>query len=188
MGIMQGGNLSGLEFILGMTNSLVWPATVVTCVVLLRNDIGSLIRKIRRLRHKDTELDFERGLDEAIESAASQDELSAPVEKDDDLSELARLSPRGAIIESWLHVERSLKDYAERHRLDIDERKPFRLGRGFMQSLDYEPLGKGVIETLRKLRVLRNEAVHLKDTDLDYEDAEKYQQLSKRVMQVIDNA
>ena len=72
--------------------------------------------------------------------------------------------------------------------MDIDERKPFRLGRGFMQSLDYEHLGKGVIETLRKLRVMRNEAGHLKDTDLDYEDAEKYQQLSKRVMQVIDNA
>ena len=57
-----------------------------------------------------------------------------------------------------------------------------------MQSLDYERLGKGVIETLRKLRVLRNEAVHLKDADLDYEDAEKYQQLSRRVIKVIDNA
>ncbi|MED5601572.1 MAG: hypothetical protein V7667_03810 [Alloalcanivorax venustensis] len=184
----QGDNLGVLEFILGMTNSLVWPAAVVTCVVLLRNDISSLIRKIRRLKHKDTELDFERGLYEAIESAASQDELSAPVDKDDGSSELARLSPRGAIIESWLHVERSLKDYAERNGLEIDERKPFRLGRGFMQSLDYERLGKGVIETLRKLRVLRNEAVHLKDADLDYEDAEKYQQLSRRVIKVIDNA
>ena len=144
-----------------MTNSLVWPITLVICVILMRSDISSLLRKIRRLRHKDTELD--------------------------NYSELARLSPRGAIIESWLHVEKALRSYADRHGVEIDERKPFRLGRGFMQSLDYERLGKGIIETLRKLRVLRNEAVHLKDSDLGYEDAEKYRQLSSRVIESIDN-
>lgn len=176
-----------LEFILGMTNSLVWPITLVICVILLRSDISSLLRKIRRLRHKDTELDFGRELDEAILSVSSGEASPPSSIVDDNYSELARLSPRGAIIESWLHVEKALRSYAERHGVEIDERKPFRLGRGFMQSLDYEHLGKGVVETLRKLRVLRNEAVHLKDSDLGYEDAEKYRNLSRRVIESIES-
>ena len=176
------------EFVLGMTESLAWPVTVIAILILLRKDIGSTIRKIRKLRHKDTELDFESELDIAVEVAAAEENLSEPVEYQLEMVELARFSPRGAIIESWLKIEKALKDYAERHGIQIVERKPFSLGRAHTHSPDYERLGKGTIETLRKLRLLRNEAVHLTDADLNFEAANRYQELAQRVLKAIEKA
>lgn len=180
--------MDSFEFILGITDSLAWPVTVILIVFLLRSDIGAVLRKVKRLKHKDTEVDFERELEVALETAASDSTLAEPLDDGSEMSELAKYSPRGAIIESWLQVEKALKVYAEKHGLEFDERKPFRLGQGHAENSEYARLGNSTIETLKSLRFLRNQAVHMSDTDLDYQEAIEYQELARKVVRKLENA
>lgn len=180
--------MASFEFILGMTDNLAWPITVILIVFLLRSDIGAVLRKVKRLRHKDTEVNFERALEAAVETAASDSTLAEPLDDRPEIIELAKFSPRGAIIESWLQVEKALKAYAEKHGLEFDDRKPFRLGQRHARNPDYERLGENTIETLKSLRFLRNQAVHLRDTDLDYQEAIQYQELARKVIRKLEQA
>jgi len=85
-----------LTFITKMTEYLAWPVAVCVLTYLIRDDIGKAIASIRKLKHKDTEIDFGKELKEASEAASQSTELVKSSSDDAASSELAMLSPRGA--------------------------------------------------------------------------------------------
>jgi hypothetical protein len=171
-----------------ITGSLAWPVATFLLVFMLKADLGKALSNIRRLKHKDTEIDFGKELKETAAVASESGSLLNNDTPNDSFNELALLSPRGAVIESWLRVEKSLHEFAERHGIETDTKKPFRIQNIIWHNLDYNALGKGTIDVLERLRRLRNEAVHLKDSNISHDSAKEYQSLSKRVIQVVQQA
>ncbi len=173
-------------FITKMTEYLAWPIAVCILTFLIKDDIGKALANIRRVKHKGMEIDFGKELKEASQVASQSSELIQNKDEDNKSNELATLSPRGAIIESWLKVEKSLQEFAKRHNINIDKQTPFRIKNILWHNLDYDVLGKGTIEMLERLRHLRNEAVHLQDSNINSEDAIEYRSLAMRVVHKIE--
>jgi len=171
-----------------LVESLAWPVATCVLVFMLRADLGKALGNIRKLKHKDTEIDFGKEIRDASTAAAKAGELNSIDISSDSFDELALIFPRGAVIESWLNVEKSLQEFAHRHGIEVDSKKPFRVQNVIWHNLDYGALGKGTIEILERLRRLRNEAVHLQDSNISHESAREYQSLSKRVIQAIELA
>lgn len=175
-------------FISKLAEYLAWPIATCALVFMLKADIGKALSNIRKLKHKDTEIDFGKELKNTKSVAAQSDGLPKADEISDGDHELALLSPRGAVIESWLNVEKALQEFAFRHGIETDPKKPFRVQNIIMHNLDYNVLGKGTITILESLRRLRNEAVHLQDSNISFDSAKEYESLSKRVIQVLQQA
>ncbi|QKT02808.1 hypothetical protein HUS23_02770 [Ectothiorhodospiraceae bacterium 2226] len=178
-----------LTFISQLVKSLAWPIAVVVIAVVLREEVGRLLSKITRIRHNDTEVEFRHELAAAKKEAEKvlPDYKNTTYLKSQS-SQLAKLSPRGAIIEAWLSIEGALLKYAERHGIEVKKDKPFTMRELHFHTLDYGSLGKGVFEMLGRLRRTRNEAVHLSDAQIDEDSAQEYVELASRVIQRIEEA
>ena len=180
--------MDALTLISKLAEHLAWPATACFSVAILKNDFWNSVKNIKRFRYKDTEIDFDKELSKAA-YVAYENKGHIGIDKADNISnELAYLSPRGAIIESWLNIEESLRNFANKHGIEIDTNKPFRAKRAIEDSVKYKLLGEKTITLLETLRHLRNEAVHLKDSNINHLSAKEYQALSRYVTSAIDNA
>lgn len=159
-------------------------------VFILRVELAQLISRLRTIKHKGTEFDFSQGVSDARHKA----EQSLPSPSADNSQalhtseRLAELSPRGAVLESWLEVESALGEMAKRYGISPAESHPGDLELLRVQLSDYEPLGRGAFELLEKLRKLRNEAVHLREKEIDPVTAVQYANLANRVIKVINEA
>jgi len=171
-----------------LSNALAWPIAVCILAFMLKADLSKALSNVRKLKHKDTEINFGREIKETSTAASQSESFPKDDIPNDRSNELALLSPRGAVIESWLNVEQSLHEFAKRHDIETDSNKPFSIQNIIWHNLDYNILGKGTIEILERLRRLRNEAVHLQDYNISHESAKEYQSLSKRVIQVVQQA
>lgn len=175
-----------LTFISEVIQALAWPLTVVVIVFILRDELSRLMHNIKRFRHKDTEIDFEQSLREISAEIAldNNDEARSPEQPDD----LAILSPRGSIIESWLRIEGALIDYNQRHKITARDNIDKSDRTEILQILDRDILSKSSIHALDKLRRLRNEAVHMTDSGISTSAANKYRQMANRLVAEIKNA
>ena len=173
-----------LTFISNLIESVAWPLAILLIIFLMKDDLSRLLLNIKRFKHKDTEIDFEMAVHE-VSQELEPDNNSMPEREPDDLT---LLSPRGSIIESWLRVEDSLRQFNERHGIEGKDKKPFRSSHNVLQILDYDVLGKSTIVMLDKLRKLRNEAVHLNDASITSESALEYRNMANRVIKIIEKA
>ncbi|MCW8965067.1 MAG: hypothetical protein OQK82_00055 [Candidatus Pacearchaeota archaeon] len=169
--------------------SISWPVAAIVISFVLRKELGNLLSKIKKIRHNETEVEFKEEIEVAKKEASKSLPESKPTKIERSRSvQLAELSPRGAIIEAWLNVEAALKEYAKRHGAQIDENKPFTIRALHFHSLDYNNVGKGVLNMLERLRRLRNDAVHLTDSEIETESAVEYIELANRVIYRIEEA
>jgi hypothetical protein len=175
-----------LTFISEIVKSLTWPVTVIVIIVVLRKDISQLILNIKRFKHKGTEIDFERSVREIKEEVGgTHQESDVAVEPDD----LAILSPRGSVIESWLRIEEALMGYNQRNGIYSESKKAQGgVARGILQILDQDVLSKSSIHALSELRKLRNEAVHMNDSNISTSAANEYRLMSNKLVSEIENA
>lgn len=179
-----------LTFFASLAKSLAWPVAAFGIALVCRNDLAEVLGRVKRIKHKDTEIDFSAKLgkvradaNESLPpSGESQTETSRKTEK------LAELSPRGAILEAWLEVEAALYEMAKRYGVVENEARSLDINMLRIQLSDYNPMGLGAYEMLDKLRHLRNEAVHLQDKDIDPAAAIEYSNLAKRMVSLLDEA
>lgn len=176
-----------LTFISVLIQSLAWPVTVVVVVTLLRNDLSQLLSNVRKFRHKDTEIDFAKTVREVGNEIGSYSDSQKLIGEPD---ELALLSPRGSILESWIRIENALMDFNQRRGLSFSDKK-YGVGvnrKNILQILDHEVLQKSSIKALRKLRELRNEAVHMTDSSISPTVANEYSYMANQLVLEIENA
>lgn len=155
-----------MTFIVEMTKALVWPVTVVIAVFYFKGEVAKLLPRLKKLKHKGTELEFAERVEElAKDVAASGGELQPPAHGErlsNDYGVLMRLSdisPRAAVMEAFRTVEgaaaRALsKAYPELREKDaIPPIQLIRLLRGKVLDDDSS-------RQLSELRILRNKAAH----------------------------
>lgn len=167
-----------LTFISNIVSSMAWPIAVVIIIFILKAPIVELLRNIKRFRFKDAELDFERKLTELKEE---EPRSNKQIDLTESQLKLAKLSPRGAILEAWLELEETLACAAEEEgvaktRPGGVSGKPVPLDSSTFAKLLTESgrLSASSYDRFQKLRKIRNRAVHLTDDVINQKDAEAF--------------
>ncbi|MBL1147699.1 MAG: hypothetical protein HND56_12655 [Pseudomonadota bacterium] len=155
-------------------NSIAWPFTIFSTVYLFRNEFSQILSRIKKLKHKDTEVEFREGI-EQLEKVSGK--LSPPSEKNplrkqyETLISLAEISPRAAVIEAFRILELSISE-AILASEGIEEAKS--LSHVLLLRNKGDFLDEESDIQFNYLRKLRNTAVHLDDFDLEGMPIELY--------------
>lgn len=159
-----------LTFVASVIGSLAWPATLLAVVLTLRNPIAKLLPDLKKLKYKDLEVDFGKGLERvekqldevasaapaAIEQQSEVQPEPLPKTRKELVAKIADLSPSAAILESWKNVERTLDFYLASRGIE----RPLS-SQSIAGHLDYDPnFPPQLVSAYQELRLLRNRAVH----------------------------
>ncbi|MGJ3440660.1 hypothetical protein AAZU54_11710 [Pseudomonas sp. Je.1.5.c] len=163
-----------LQFGAAVISSLAWPIAVVAIVLFLRKQLAGIVPLIRTFKYGEFRIDLGEKLREvetdlAIESSPSEPPAPAP-EMPPAQTKLAQDAPRGAIVSSWLSVEEAIDRLVSHKNMRFvpafdNHRVKMRLlrDRGIIDDLTFT--------TYQKLSKVRDQAIHLSDLQLDYEEA-----------------
>lgn len=180
-----------LTFIIEIIKSVSWPLTALVIVLILRKPIIALPSLIKKLKIKDVEIEFDKKVKELKEEALMQfpvvEQDESRLKRNRFLIDLAQISPRSAILESWIELENiSLKSLREKQD-----------GTGGLSSIPPMELGdllneRGIldenkIEIYHKLRNLRNAAVHATDLKVTSLVATEYISLANSLTAYIES-
>jgi hypothetical protein len=179
-----------MQFVSALVSALAWPSAVVVVVCLLKNPILGLIPKIRSFKYGELHVDLTealQSLQEDLPPAPSEPEATPPkprIEISVPL-QIAAVSPRAGMIAAWLEVESALNEVLTREgieRIDLLQTRKkldqaFNLGHIDRQQHD------AFLRTFR----LRNEAVHMLDRDIAYDDAVAMVDVCKRLEESLHN-
>lgn len=175
-----------LTFISEMAKALAWPLAVVIILLIVRKPLINLIPFLQRLKYKDLELDFGRKVQELAAKATG--ELPSSEGARPNLTQIAYISPRAAVLEAWLELEAVAMDASKRHNLSLTSREmrsPLELG----QALEKAGIMDGrKLEIYHRLRNLRNAAAHATEFAFDPEVAIEYADLASRLVKHIQEA
>jgi len=151
---------------------LAWPVTVVCCVYILRAPAGKLLERVTKLKYGELEAEFQERL-KKIEQISDGD--TKRIKQDQNvttisLEDLPEVSPRAAVLEAWIIVERATSVFCEAKGLpaNLSHQGLFRLSKE--KDLDIEAFQTAYQE----LRLLRNKAVHATDSDITPTTAKQY--------------
>lgn len=164
-------------FISEIIGSLAWPAVVTFSIFILKDNLGELLPRLKKLKHKDTELEFIEGIAELAKEASTLPKLeveSQSVQLNREvLLRLASISPRSAVIEAYRIVEvAGVKA--------IEEFYPVLKGRDVRSQVQVSKMLREKVlsseryHQLRELLMLRNKAAHDEDFSLTGGPIETY--------------
>lgn len=180
-----------LTFIAKLIEILVWPAVVLTAILLLRKPLGEWVLTLTsmKLKWNDWEGEFSRGLAEAKETAERIEEsttttttttTTAPPDYEPASEKYRRLidvSPTAGITEAWRDIEIELATAGRKCGLPTNL-PPHQLIRTVS---DYVHMDQAMLDLLYHLRTLKNEAVHGR-TEVSPTQASEYAELAVRVL------
>lgn len=172
-------------FFAQIIGSLAWPAVAVFIVILLRDKITELIPRLKKFRHKETEIEFTEGVTELVQERQAQGVQGNEVEQTDEyqdqfnfLSRLAEISPRSAVLEAFRIVEAAAAKKAARIYPDLESRyakSPLHLQKLLIKG---DVLTKNEFHQFDQLRRLRNEAAHAEEFGVKGMPVEAYIDIS----------
>jgi hypothetical protein len=179
-----------LSFFSELVSSLAWPIAAVVIAFLFKGEITKLLGRITHVKYGDSEIEFREGVKKTSQQAKETlpEDSSENEARSNRLYELAKVSPRGAIIDAWLGVEEKLREYATRSAIEQHSSTIDLIRAVDWHSMELGTIGKGVIRMLYKLQSLRDEAVHLTDSSIDTSTAIDYVNLAERVQNRLEEA
>ena len=175
--------MSILEFTVALIDALVWPLVVVVLSVLFRRQIVALLPLLRRVKYGDLDFYFSEQLEEVesqVEAIPPGNHVPAVADR---VREIASISPRVAIIESWLTVEAAVKALS-----DVGNSDPAR-SQVRMFSLERSLEEAGVIDEtvpalIGSLRAIRNKVMHISDFQVSELTALRYALVASTVVDI----
>jgi hypothetical protein len=179
-------DMDWLTFLSKMIGDLAWPIAVLTIVLVLRKQIESAIGLINKVKVSGVEVEFARKLDVAREEGVK---LPLPENEEDKLPEnttqntyeLAKISPRAAVIEAWRLVEAAAIDCGRRLFGEEFTNKTMTF-QAILRLENHDKLPETVTAQMRRLRSMRNEAAHAAEFALSEDSALEYVQLSTQLI------
>jgi len=182
--------MSVLEFVASVVRSLAWPTAVVVILLVLRKPLAALIPLLERLKFRGLELDFRKQVHEvAAEADEALPALPPQVaEPASDIEQLAQVSPRAAVVESWLSVETAASNALQRRLPSIsptDLKYQPRLAQSLRQANILSPKQLSLFDELRQLR---NAAVHVPNLTLTPSTAMEYARTARRLVGLLQSS
>ncbi|HFQ5008729.1 TPA: hypothetical protein ACG1TX_004191 [Vibrio vulnificus] len=161
-----------LEFVASIIDSLAWPVTVFLCILILKEPMGKLLGRVSKFKYGEIEAEFQERLEKLVAFEQSEEiKVNADTaEASVYLEDLAETSPRAAVLEAWLKVQKATSAFC--------------IAKGFPQNVSHQGLFKlarernldiDAFKTVhQELRLLRNKAVHASDSDITPATARQY--------------
>ncbi|MGP2445635.1 DUF4145 domain-containing protein [Pantoea ananatis] len=175
-----------------LVSALAWPLAFVWFVNRYGNDVKELILRLSRVKFGNAEAEFNLGLRDAEELASVSPliETSAnlPEEKIEfskrmeQLERIADVSPRAAIMESWLLIEEAAEKAGFIQGASIPRTNPLLF---IDWLLTQGQIDKSTANLVYQMRKLRNAAAHLRDFELTKDEAERYLKIAVQISLII---
>jgi len=167
--------MTWLEFISSVLSSIIWPATVMLVVILLRGPLVELIPLLKRLKVRDIEIEFGAGLERAkavAQIAIPQDMRVTDTESREQLGfDSVGSFPRSAVLEAWIMLEdaavRAIGARTNSTKLGWLRRKPNELPDSLTKLDLLDPDQVGLFKELRNLRNAAAHAIEMPLTDVE---------------------
>ena len=184
-----------LTFLAAVVKALAWPAVVVVALLVLKRNLGDLLRslgdRLEKAKGAGIELTFGKGVDqvEEILPASEPKEIVEPItiEKIEAVSGLAQLPPSYIVSQAWLSLEQTFRDAVEipnRPSLNI-RRSPYRVAEYIDLARHQELLYSDEVPAVEQLRALRNQAAHSVDPGVTNTDALRYHDIANTLIEQI---
>lgn len=175
-----------------LVSVLVWPGVTIWFIKKYGDDVKALILRLSRIKMGGAEAEFSANLDVAEALAVDAPAVKIQDVANDENTEFSRrlstlqriadVSPRAAIMESWILIEEAagkagFVQGATIPRINI----PL-----FLDWLVREKkINRNTEKLVQKMRHLRNSAAHLKDFELTRDEAERYLKLATQLSLII---
>ncbi len=186
--------MSILEFISSLINSLAWPISIIIILIFFRKYIIKIIPSIEKFKYKDFEVEFAKTIKELMDNSKAdiesipQKDNEKLITREDKLFGLLEISPRSAIIESWLLVETAASNALQKKDPEMVKKTymvaPLRLGQYLNR---FQIINGNQLNTYNKLREIRNKAVHIGDAQFNLSEVSEYIKLSVMLANQIEN-
>lgn len=180
-------------FIAQIVGSIAWPAVVMFLIYQLKDRLAELLPRLRKLKHKDIELEFSEKLNElAIESEASKEDFLES-EKRPEINEqfnflmkLSDISPRSAVIEAYRVLESASAKAAAKAYQEFEAQQIFNPIQ-IQKMLQAKVISKNQAHQFNELRKLRNQAAHMEDFELKNMPVEAYIDIALTLANSLEN-
>jgi hypothetical protein len=186
--------LDKLEFVSSVIKSIAWPSVLLTITILLRKPIIKILSNLNKVTYNNLEMDFAQQLEE-IETSLETNESTSDISHtpdlkiDKEINTVAQISPSASITMTWAKVEQEILSTIK--RLSISPDYPFYNSplKNINLLRDAGLIDDETEKSLNELRTIRNKAVHghITDTDITYQEAIKYYELSIKVIKILKN-
>ena len=166
-------------FIAQIVDAIIWPSVVVFAIFQLKDKIGELLPRLKKLKHKETEIEFAEKITELVSESKEESNISFVTksrETEDQfefLLKLADISPRSAVLEAFRYLETASEKAVVKAYPEFDE-KDIRNPMQVQKLLKGKILSPEQYHRMRELRMLRNKAAHLEDFSLHGMPIEAY--------------
>jgi hypothetical protein len=182
-----------LTFIAEIVKAIAWPTVVLIIFLVFRRPLRDLIPLLEQLRYKDIELNFGRRVKELSREAQKELPTSTAVEAlveplREKLKQLATLSPRAVVLESWLEVEEAAVEAIKKHGISLKSQElksPITLEAALAKA---GILDENKRQIFRQLRNLRNAAAHASEFTVDADSAIDYADFAIRLAEFLRQA
>ncbi len=169
-----------METIIQIIDIIIWPLTILIILYIFRKQFSLVISNLSRIRYKELEANFGKQL-RSIENDTP--EIFSTSNKEDKnnndtisvterLAQIADLSPRAAITEAWIQIEKALFELAEKSGItEFQRRTDYKI----LQALQKRKvIQEGVYKAYTELKSLRNEAAHNPQFNISPDEAQQY--------------
>lgn len=176
--------MDGFQFTASIFQSLVslaWPVAIVAIVMVFRDKIASLL-PFTHLKYKDLELRFQEAAKEAakLKELPASPEIAPTLEEINKFKKMAKLAPRGAMLEVRANLEEAVREYAQVR--GISNISPYTSYSLLIRQLRKSDLiDRNTSALLDDLRTIGNAAAH-NQSDPTEDDALRYQELAQRLI------
>lgn len=169
-----------MTFVVEMTKALAWPISVAIGIYHFKGEVAKLLPRLKKLKHKDTELEFAERVEELAKDIAKTNDKTQPIAIGENflddynvLVRLADISPRSAVMEAFRTVEAAAARALVKAYPELKEK-------GAMPQIQLLKLLRGRVlddqsyRQLNELRMLRNKAAHDEEFSLHGMPIEAY--------------
>lgn len=175
-----------------LVSALAWPLAFVWFVQKYGNDVKELILRLSKVKFGNAEAEFYLGLKVAEELANETLVVEAskyiPKESTEfsqrmaQLERIADVSPRAAIMESWLLIEEAAGKAGFVQKAAVPRINSLL----FIEWLVREgKIDEPTANLVNRMRMLRNKASHLRDFELTKDEAERYLKIATQIFLLI---
>ncbi|MCE9636435.1 MAG: hypothetical protein K8T90_12085 [Planctomycetes bacterium] len=182
-----------------LVQALAWPVAACVMAIVLRAEIRAVLARLAQLKVGSVEANFSKDLDKLEAQAAAEslpttvppttpaptttpptttpdDEISREDNAGERIARLAAISPRAAVTEAWLDVERATMEAANAAGIPVPGRIA---GERVVEQLASRGLvAPRLVGLYRELRSMRNKAAHAAEIDIGADDAVRYANLA----------
>lgn len=167
--------------------SLAWPAALFGCVWLFREKLTELL-PLLRMKYKDLDVSFrmhmaEKEAEKLTVTTDSPETEPTPEEKDR-FEQIARLSPRAALLEMRGNLEEAVRSFAQ--EAGVSNISPYMNYASLIRTLrNNDLIDANTSALLDDLRAIGNAAAH-NQSDPTEEDALRFRDLAERLIRQLD--